>query len=334
MGKIQRALMLEMQKSKRSKKRAHDTRARSDIDDTNRLRALTDPLFVSSARRVSIDEESRRDNRILLVDSNERHAAEGAYRMLRTRVMRNMRSNGWQILGVSSASQSEGKTYTAINLAISIAAEVDQEVVLIDLDLRRPKVYRCLGINSDDIGDLKDYFEEGGRDLQTLMVCPDIERLACLVSTTPLDSPSDVLGAARGRTLFDELRDRLPPEVVVIVDLPPLLAADDALAVAPMLDAFLLVVAEGQAERQDLEEVRTILSEVQSYRDGTKQVSRKGLAPGQLLLGPTLFSNQLILAYRPRATPIRFGYRLPRRHHTSQRRNASSRQDLAASAQS
>ena len=219
------------------------------------------PLLVGNSRTVTIDQDIRHNSKILVQDTTERHAAEGAYRMLRTRVMRSMRSNNWRILGVSSGSQNEGKTYTAINLAISIAAEVDQEVVLIDLDLRRPKVCEYLGVDADDITDLKAYFEDEERDLQTMMVCPEIERLGCLLSSQPLDRPSDLLGAARGRTLFEELRDRLAPDVVIIVDLPPLLAADDALAVAPMLDAFLLVVAEGQAERQDLEEVRTLLQD-------------------------------------------------------------------------
>ena len=59
--------------------------------------------------------------------------------------------------------------------------------------------------------------------------------------------------------LFSELRSTFLKETIIIVDLPPLLAAADALAVAPMLDALLLVVAEGQAERSDVAEVRYML---------------------------------------------------------------------------
>ncbi|MGI9234003.1 MAG: hypothetical protein ACR2RD_10270, partial [Woeseiaceae bacterium] len=73
--------------------------------------------------------------------------------------------------------------------------------------------------------------------------------------------PSDVLASPRGKLFFSELRERLPPSVVVIVDLPPLLAADDALAVAPMLDAFVLVVGEGQAERSDVSDLQPLLQE-------------------------------------------------------------------------
>ena len=77
----------------------------------------------------------------------------------------------------------------------------------------------------------------------------------------PLDHSSDLIASARGKQLFAELLVRLPPNAVVIVDLPPLLVADDALAVAPMLDALLLVVAEGQAERRELADAHQILQE-------------------------------------------------------------------------
>ena len=97
--------------------------------------------------------------------------------------------------------------------------------------------------------------------LSDLLVCPNIERLGCILTHDPLERSSDLLASPRGALLFSELRERITEKTVVIVDLPPLLAADDALAVAPMLDALLLVVAEGQTERSDLSEARPILDE-------------------------------------------------------------------------
>jgi Mrp family chromosome partitioning ATPase len=175
--------------------------------------------------------------------------------------MQSMRSNGWRVLGISSIGPNEGKTFTAINLAISIVAEIDQEAVLVDLDLQRPSIHTQLGIDAGEFKSLSDYLEDGTQDLGDLLVCPGIERLGVLLSASPLQGSSDLLASARGRELFAELRGRLPSNVVIIVDLPPLLAADDALAVSPMLDALLLVVAEGQAERSDVEEARQMLEE-------------------------------------------------------------------------
>jgi Mrp family chromosome partitioning ATPase len=166
--------------------------------------------------------------------------------------MQAMRSNNWRILGVSSIGEDEGKSFTAINLAISIAAEYGQEALLVDLDLRKPSISKLLGMDTVAKTGLQEYLVGQDTDLAGLFVNPGIERLAVLLSGEPLERSSDLLASPRGIELFAELRGRTPDRSIVVVDLPPLLAADDALAVAPMLDALLLVVAEGEAERDAL----------------------------------------------------------------------------------
>ena len=216
-------------------------------------------LRMDALPRIPANWEALRANRILTHDA--RSLAEGAYRMLRTRLMQKMRSHGWRIIGISSLGPNEGKTFTAINLAISIAAEVGQEAVLVDLDLRRPSVHHYLGIDAGQFTSLSRYFGGGAEDIGNLLFCPGIDRLGCLLSSTSLERPSDVLASPRGKRLFEELRGRLRPETVVIVDLPPLLAADDALAVAPMLDGIVLVIAEGYAKRNEIADARELVQE-------------------------------------------------------------------------
>ena len=218
-----------------------------------------DLLSMSRLPRIAANLEALKVNRILTEDTHS--PAVSAYRMLRTRLMQKMRSQNWRILGVSSLGPDEGKTFTSINLAITIAAEVGQEAVLVDLDLRRPSIHRYLGINPSQFTSSTQYFEGDVKDLGDLLICPGIDRLGCLLSAESLDQPSDVLASARGKRLFEELRRRLSPETVVFVDLPPLLAVDDALAVAPMLDGLLLVVAEGHATRAELSDARELLQE-------------------------------------------------------------------------
>jgi len=219
------------------------------------------PFDFKHLPRATVDWDTFDSNRLLRMESGYKHAALGAYRMLRTRLMQSMRSNGWRILGISSIGQNEGKTYTAINLAISIVAEVGQEAVLVDLDLRRPSIYSYLGIDTNEFEELNKYMEGGTQDLAEFLVTPEIDRLGALLGATPMAHSSDLLASPRGKQLFAELLVRLPPDAVIIVDLPPLLVADDALAVAPMLDALLLVVAEGQAERSDLADAQQMLQE-------------------------------------------------------------------------
>jgi capsular exopolysaccharide synthesis family protein len=216
-------------------------------------------LKIDELPHVDVDWSKLKGNRILTHDNSVRHPAQNAYRMLRTRTMQVMRANNWQILGVSSIRENEGKTFTAINLAISIAAEIGQDVVLVDLDLRKPSIFEYFAIEFNAVRGLKEYLEDHTQCLDNLLVCPGIERLGLLLSATPFERSSDVLASDRGKHLFAELRERLSPRTVIVVDLPPLLAADDALAVAPALDALLLVVAESQSERADVQESRHLL---------------------------------------------------------------------------
>lgn len=245
-----------------AKRAGEDRRARSapKVDATLGTAHRGNKLAnLKNLRSVNIDWRTFDKNRLLRPDSASKHPAQGAYRMLRTRLMQNMRTNGWKVLGVSSVGQNEGKTFTAINLAISIAAEIGQEVILVDMDLRRPSVHTYLGIDESDFTDLKDYLEEPTQDLGSIMVSPGIDRLGALLSANPLEQSSDLLASSRGKELFSELRGQLPTNAVVVVDLPPLLVADDALAIAPMLDGLLLVVAETQTERNELAEAQQML---------------------------------------------------------------------------
>lgn len=213
-------------------------------------------LSISSLPRIDIDLHKLRAQRVLTHDDSARHPAQNAYRMLRTRLMQVMRANNWRILGVSSIRENEGKTFTSINLAISIAAEIGQEVLLVDLDLRKPSVIEYFGLDSSSVNGLKSYLEDKQQDLDHYLFRTEIEGMGLLLSTDPIERSSDILASERGHQLFAELRNRLSPKSVIVLDLPPLLAADDALAIAPMLDAMLLVVAEGQTERTDITEVR------------------------------------------------------------------------------
>src|ERR1700731_4569875 len=99
---------------------------------------------VEFAARLPLDWPMLRERRVISCDDSQ--AAGHAYRMLRTQVLQRSRANGLSTVGVVSAVNGEGKTLTAINLALSLAAEPNQTVLLVDLDLRRPAVARTLGL--------------------------------------------------------------------------------------------------------------------------------------------------------------------------------------------
>ena len=155
------------------------------------------PLDFSKLPQIELHGQTLQENRVLANDSRG-HIAESAYRMLRTRVVRTMRTSNWSTLGIVAPGPGDGKTLTSVNLAISIAAEVGQQAVLVDLDLRRPTVNKYLGIRPGDFADLSDYLEGRVDDVGKLLISPGIPRLACVMNSRPLERSSDLLSSARG----------------------------------------------------------------------------------------------------------------------------------------
>jgi protein-tyrosine kinase len=86
--------------------------------------------------------------RILAYNHGEAHAAP--FDMLRTQVLQSMDGKDWRLLGVTSPTVGCGKTVTAINLALSIGRQPERSVLLLDLDLRKPRVASCLGLKPND----------------------------------------------------------------------------------------------------------------------------------------------------------------------------------------
>jgi protein-tyrosine kinase len=209
---------------------------------------------VEFAARLPLDWPMLRERRVISCDDSQ--AAGHAYRMLRTQVLQRSRANALSTVGVVSAVNGEGKTLTAINLAMSLAAEPNQTVMLVDLDLRRPSIARTLGLRAD--AGLETWF---GGDDPTKKVCyalEGVERLFVLPTLAPVARSSETLAGLGTRRLLNDLKDRDSGRLL-IVDLPPVLLSDDALMVAPLLDAVVLVVNERRTKREDVVRVIELL---------------------------------------------------------------------------
>jgi capsular exopolysaccharide synthesis family protein len=167
-----------------------------------------------------------------------------------------MASKGWKTLGITSAAAGDGKTLTAVNLAVSIAMDMNQTVLLVDADLRRPGVHKCFGFNPQY--GLSDYLKDTCL-LDMCLVNPGVERLVILPQARSVAESSEVLAMPRTRALTAELKNRYPDRMV-LYDLPPLLVSDDALVLLPSLDASLLVVQEGKNEENEIERALELLS--------------------------------------------------------------------------
>jgi Mrp family chromosome partitioning ATPase len=190
-------------------------------------------------------------NRVVSPGSEDPAAA--AFRMLRTQVLQRMDANGWRSLAVFSPGANDGKTTTAINLAISLANDRRHTVILVDFDFRRATLAARWGLSPEFGGD--DALT-GMAPVEDCLYHPEgFERLVLLPARGPLANSSEVIAGPRSRELVQELRSRYP-ERIVVFDLPPVLNADDALAFAPLVECGLVVAAEGRTRRNDL--LRTI----------------------------------------------------------------------------
>jgi capsular exopolysaccharide synthesis family protein len=210
-------------------------------------------------RKVEISATACELNRILISDSQLREfpAADAAYRLLRSRLANRVKRNNWFSLAVASPSQADGKSMTAVNLAVSVAREKLKPVYLIDLDMRNPSVCRFLGIN--DIRPLPDYLAGQAKPEEVLFET-SAPNLYVAGALAPTESPSELLAGPRFSELLSHIRLR-SPDAAVIVDLPPVNVTDEALLVGPRIDAFLVVVSEGKTERTQLARTLSALSE-------------------------------------------------------------------------
>lgn len=203
-------------------------------------------ITYSQTRSVSLDRSILADNHVILAPTAPPIIA--AYSLLRTQVLQRLAENNWNSIAVTSPSMGEGKTLTAINLAVSLARDVSHTVLLVDLDLRRPAIHKTLGV-SPEFG-VSDYLT---RDvpIQTLLFTI-AERLVVLPGRVPVDNPAELLSSPRMAELADELKRRYASRIVIF-DLPPLLSSDDTMAFAPNVDAALLVIEEDATTIEDAE---------------------------------------------------------------------------------
>ena len=216
-------------------------------------KVTTGKIAYTQTRQIVCDPAVMEANRLISGIGQDGNSA--AYKMLRTQVLQAMSKNDWKALAVSSPGAGEGKTLTAINLAISLAQEVQHTVLLVDFDLSRPSVHKAFGFQPEfGISD----FVHHDISLDKVLVNPGIESLVVLPGKESIQNSSEILSSPQIVGMVEELKTRYPKRVVIF-DLPPILQMDDALAFSPYVDAFLLVVGETSTKRNDVKKALHLL---------------------------------------------------------------------------
>jgi capsular exopolysaccharide synthesis family protein len=169
--------------------------------------------------------------------------------------MHRMREKGWNVIGVTSPGEQEGKTLTAVNLAVSVAMDVTQSVLLVDANLRRPHVHEAFGI--EECAGLSDHLLDD-TPIEDLLIHPGIGRFVLLPGGRPIRQSAEALTSPKMIALTEEFKHRYESRLVMY-DLPPLLHRSDVLAFAPYVDALLLVVEEGRTKAEDVERALSLV---------------------------------------------------------------------------
>ncbi len=164
------------------------------------------------------------------------HPAATAFDILRTRLLHGLGEKGWRRIAVTSPTHGCGKSFVATNLALSLARRPSSRTALIDLDLRRPELARILGAREEQA---LSEFLSGEQPLESIFRRHG-RTLALGLNGTPVEKASETLHDPDTVAALSAMLEQLDPEVV-IYDLPPALVNDDVLAIAPSVDAVLLV---------------------------------------------------------------------------------------------
>ena len=216
--------------------------------------ATFDSVTYTHTRTMGVTKSILRERRVIA--GLEQNAFTEAYKILRTQVLQRLREKNWNSLAITSPGLNEGKTLTAINLAISLAMEINYTVLLVDADLRHPNVHSYFGIDVEY--GLSDYLT-ADKPLSELLIHPDdIPGFVILPGGKPLANSAEMLNSPKMVKLVEELKSRYPSRIILF-DLPPLLSAADTLAFSPYVDAALVVIEDGKTQAEDVKRAIELL---------------------------------------------------------------------------
>lgn len=202
-----------------------------------------DSHITKKLKQQKIESLSIQEERSHLLTQKDDFFTQEAYKTLRSNIIFSLTGKeGSKVIQVTSAVMGEGKSITSVNLAISFA-QTDRKVLLIDCDLRRPKLSNLLSLRAD-VGlsnVLVDY-----KLLKQAILPTKVPQLDAITAGEIPPNPSELLGSNRMSVLLEELKKVYD---YIILDSPPVNVVTDAVVLAPKSDGVLFVVRAGYSER-------------------------------------------------------------------------------------
>ena len=195
--------------------------------------------------------------RNLVITAARSDPAHAAFDVLRTRLVQALSDNGWNRIGITSPTRDCGKTFTAVNLAITLSRYDNCRTILLDMDLRNPSVANVLGAGTGvAMGDYlrgtipsEAYLRRIGPNSLNIG-----GNLAIGLNNRIEPYAAELFQQPKTAEVLDRMQEELNPDVVLF-DLPPALAQDDVIAFRPQFDCILMVIGGGITTAKEVQEM-------------------------------------------------------------------------------
>lgn len=201
---------------------------------------------------VQLDVGKLLGNGLFPLPSNQPAAL--AINQLRSKLLHGLAAKGWKRIAITSPTHGCGSSFVATNLALALARRPGSRTALIDLDLRSPHLADLLGLS--DMPEFAEFLS-GDQPLESVFRRFG-HTLALGLNGAPVEMASETLHSPETAIALSAMVEQLEPEVV-IYDMPPALGTDDVLALAPSLDAVLLVVDGTKSSPEDIRACERLL---------------------------------------------------------------------------
>ncbi|QHQ34071.1 CpsD/CapB family tyrosine-protein kinase [Algicella marina] len=179
-----------------------------------------------------------------------------SFDMLRARMVKALKDNGWNRVAITSPTKGCGKTFLAANLAMSCARQTGLRSVLYDMDFRNPKLGSVLGVRAP--GPFNEYLYDGLAPESHLIRVAD--NLAVGLNDKAMAEPTDLLSSDKTEETIAKMQDALKPDVVLF-DMPPMLVFEDVMTFLSRVDGVLVVSGGHTTKAEDIREVERRLED-------------------------------------------------------------------------
>ncbi|WJW74465.1 XrtA-associated tyrosine autokinase [Thiohalobacter sp. IOR34] len=230
------------------------------------VEAAAAPSSPGSDRRITLDLSRLQAGSIVDPSSEQKDFLAEEFRRIKQPLLKHARGQGASqvqhanLIMVTSSIAGEGKTFTSINLALSIAMERDKTVLLVDADVAKPEVTKRLGIQAEK--GLSDVLLDDDVWLNDVLIRTDIPNLSILPAGRQHPHATELLASHRMSSLADEMSTRYADRIIIF-DTPPLLLTSEARVLAGLMGQILVVVEESRTPQPVLQEALGMLEGVE-----------------------------------------------------------------------